>query len=93
MANHIKLVEQVEKEVSTGLPDGMDTDFLKKIPVLFKRIRELENALAPLARVYYTNSKFNLPTNEVYMTDLKRAYDVLDPAQSLVEKKTFFYPA
>lgn len=67
--------------MAMNLPDGMDEQFLKKIPFLFKRIEELESALVPFARIFKVNERFDLEMLEVYKADCKRAFDKLDSTQ------------
>lgn len=97
MPNHMLLAQSVEKEVAKGMPDGMTENFLKKLPYLLNRIKELENALAPLAGVYARNravaESHNLEMQEVYFKDLKNAFNVMDINQSYVPKKETLFPA
>lgn len=81
MPNFIEIVDGIRKEMAMHMPDGMDEQFLKKIPFLFKRIEELETALVPFARVFKVNERFSLGMLEVYKTDCKKAFDVLDSTQ------------
>jgi hypothetical protein len=84
MPNLINAVKAIKKELQTGWPFGASEAY-KRVPVLLKRIDELEAALAPFAATGAKNMKFVHPTEmtEVYMKDLIRALEFMDPKNSL----------
>jgi hypothetical protein len=94
MRNHIKLVEEVITRKNKGYPTGVDDTSLKQIPILLKRIEELENALAPFARVA---SRFDSNTQElvdVYAKDCREAFSALDLSDSIqLRPQEILYPA
>ena len=91
--NHIKLAQAVQTEVARGMPDGLSEEFLRKIPMLFNRIEELERALIPFARAFDTNKQYNKTMLDVYKKDCQAAFNMLDSTQSIVPSKKFEYPA
>lgn len=93
--NLSKLCEDIVKEYTMGMPDGVDEVFLRKLPVLFERINELEQALYPFARLG-NRSLSNAEKAELIYCNTKdcvEAYNVLDSNQAYVPKKTYYYPA
>ena len=85
MKNRITEVESIKLEFSKGMPDGLDEQFLKKIPILFERIHELEIALIPFANAYTVNQNVFKNTSHtppellnVYLENCKRAFDILN---------------
>jgi len=76
--NLIPIVEEIQREYSRGMPDGMNEDFLKRIPILFKRIGELEVALAPFARAFLNNEASTTELIYVYKNDCAKALDVIN---------------
>jgi hypothetical protein len=80
--NHIFIVEEVDKRVRTGYPNGVDETSIKQLPLLLKRIQELENALAPFARIGARSGPGELPLQNCYTKDCVEAYNVLDPSNT-----------
>lgn len=93
LRNRIGLVESIKREYAIGMPDGMNEDFLKRLPVLFKRIEELEATLTPFARAYNNNKGFNVTMLDIYKSDCEQAFDMLDPSNSVKIEKKYEYPA
>jgi hypothetical protein len=83
MANLIALVEEARKRVRAGFPEGSDNISAQQLPILLRRIDELEAALMPFARI---GSRIDSTTPELvdcYRNHCAKAYEVLDPAQSI----------
>jgi hypothetical protein len=68
-------VEKLEKYVRAGMEDGPDP-IVKNINLLFNRIKELENALIPFARVGLRDNN-GLPLTQVYHKDCQTAVNKL----------------
>jgi hypothetical protein len=81
--NHIIPVKEIEKRVSTGFPEGADVISTKQIPILLERIRELEAALAPFARIGVTLTSETPPLVDCYAKDCANAYEMLNEAASI----------
>lgn len=77
--NFIGLVNDIKKEYDRGMPNGLDEQFFKKLPHLFRRLEELETALVPFARAAVREKDFGGDVYTVNAQDCIRAYDVLDP--------------
>jgi len=84
MHNRIKTIEKIEKEVRMGYPNG-SIDAWKYIPELLARIKELENTLAPFARVGMIEERHTQPDKlvHVYLKDCLSAKDQLDSNKSI----------
>jgi hypothetical protein len=94
MPNRKVLADKVREEYKNGLPDGLDEQFMRRMPVLFDRIRELERALTPFIRAQRANEQYPKELVEVYYKDLIRARDVMDPRQSTpLPVELPYYPA
>lgn len=84
MPNLIPDVERIEKEMQLGWPHGT-YELHREIPTLLHRIRELENALIPFARVAHaegSNPNPNALVN-VYLSHCWAAFDKVDPNQGV----------
>lgn len=68
-------VEKLERYVRAGMEDGPDP-IVKNINVLFNRIKELENALLPFARMGLRDNG-GLPLIQVYHKDCHNAVNKL----------------
>lgn len=79
MQNRIAQVNDIQKRVNAGFPNGVDTESHQQIPVLLARIKELEFALLPFARIGSTLSSNEPDLRDVYTNDLRNAYDAMDP--------------
>jgi hypothetical protein len=92
--NLIKLTDEIKNEYAKAMPDGMDEKFLKKIPVLFRRIEELERALAPFGRAFLVNANFKDEMVTVYKKDCANALDMLDSGKGFeIPRLPVEYPA
>ena len=104
MPNHIALVGEFRRDVSSGMPtiDG-PTDkvvsILNRIPYLLRRIDELESALRPISHYYEVNKNSDGPTFLINKADGQRAFDVMDVTQAFSPRpmeslpKKYEYPA
>ena len=96
MANHILFVEQIEKDMRLGWPEGT-TDLYKRVPHLLARIRELENALTPFARVAARENSVTGGTGQapemqhVYTKDCQSALSVMDRGQAIQQTRDDFF--
>lgn len=83
MQNRIPDVARVEHAMRRGWPEGTD-ELHRDIPALLERVRELENALSPFARVWQSESKNPAAHPDflanVYLKHCHVASIVLDPA-------------
>ena len=84
MPNRILQVEEVQKRVKAGFPNGCDSESHPQIQNLLARIEELETALVPFARVGATLTAQEPATRDVYTADLAHAYNMLDRRQAWV---------
>lgn len=84
MTNRIPSVRRLEYAMRRGWPEGT-TELYREIPMLLARIEELENALAPFARVWQAESRVpNIHPDKlvnVYVKHCVQASDMLDPAK------------
>lgn len=87
------MVDSVKREYNMGMPDGMDESFLKRIPYLFRRIEELESALIPFARCFHTNRDVNVEMLNVYKSDCKKAFEMVDSHNAYVPEVVYEIPA
>lgn len=92
--NLMKYVEKLHKDYMRGMPDGLDEEYFKQIPLLFARIDELERALLPFAQTANRERKYGKELVEVYVKDCENAYDMvaLEKARELPEPE-IYYPA
>lgn len=85
MPNLIPQCQEIEKWIRKGMPGGVQRAH-QDIPVLLRRIRELENTLAPFARIaVFNKSVASKPDTLVHATfkDCQEAFNKLDPAQGV----------
>ena len=85
--NTIILVNQVRDRMHKGWNDGIDEKSARDIPVLLRRIDELEQALVPLAEVaqreIIDNPNGNKPLLACRRQDAFNAKDLLDINKSV----------
>ena len=81
--NYMAFVDKLQRDYNRGMPDGLDEQYLKQITYLFKRIQELEVALAPFAYTHYREGKFGGKVYSVNVESCQRAGDVLDPNNAM----------
>lgn len=77
--NKMKYAEKMMSDFRKGMPDGLDNDYFKQVPILFARIQELENALAPFAKTALRERQFKKELVEIYRSDCDHALDMLSP--------------
>ena len=75
MSNVSIEVEQIRDYMRRGMPEGGEA-VIKSIPVLFRRIEELERALVPFARQGLVDNE-GKPLINVYHKDCQTAYRTL----------------
>ena len=75
MTNHSLQVEEIKDYLRRGMPEGGEP-VIKSLPVLFRRIEELEHALVPFARQGLANNE-NKPLIYVYHKDCVTALNIL----------------
>jgi hypothetical protein len=90
--NRIPDVERIQHAMRLGWPEGT-SELHKEVPVLLKRIEELEAALVPFARVATSEAKAAAPANlvHVYLKDCVKAFDALDSRQGLRKQNDGFF--
>lgn len=84
MSNLINHVNVIREKVNAGLARMGDEDLVLEMPLLLKRIDELETALVPFARraVEAQRHGENNELLQVYAKECMNAKNVLDPAMS-----------
>lgn len=94
MQNHINIVNSIKKDIALHLPNGMDEQFLKKIPYLLKRINELELALVPFAKKHAQGGHPTTTASDVNVSrfDCEFAWQMLDPKNSVQMERKVEYP-
>lgn len=94
MPNRMKDVERIEKAMHKGWPEGT-SELHREIPVLLDRIKELENALVPFARVWIVEKNNPNAHSEflvnVYLKHCKHAFDKIDVNQAVKPKEDDFF--
>lgn len=90
--NHIPDVERIEHAMRLGWPEGT-SELHKEVPVLLKRIQELETALIPFARVATSEATAGMSANlvHVYLKDCVKAFDTLDSRQGIKKQNDGFF--
>ncbi|MBW3546493.1 MAG: hypothetical protein KY428_13000 [Bacteroidetes bacterium] len=86
MANLIKQVDAIESAMRKGWPEGT-YELHREIPILFARIKELEDALVPFARVSLVERRSNPNHNpemlvSVYLKHCNVAFEKIDSQQA-----------
>lgn len=95
MPNKIPVIERIRNAMAKGWPEGTSA-LHREMPAIFARIAELEAALEPFALIGEREQGSGLPLASVYVKDLIRAKEVLDPSkgQDVVPRDSFFdFPA
>jgi len=93
MSNVSLEVENIRDYMRRGMPEGGEP-LIKSIPVLFRRIEELERALIPFARQGIKDNE-GLPLTQVYHRDCQTAYKALSSkfAESVRPPEPEYLPA
>ena len=75
----MKYVDEVRKRAHGGWTEGVDELSIKDIPLLLRRIDELESALVPFARQSLMEKKYksNVEMVSLYRADCDRAFDTI----------------
>ena len=85
MALNLKrLAEIVVRRMQLGWADGIDPQSAKDIPLLIKRIEELETGLIPFAKIAVTqkDQSNGKPLTSCYLSDCVNALALMDPNNS-----------
>jgi hypothetical protein len=96
MPNLINEVDRIVNNMQRGWPDGTH-ELHREIPVLLARIKELEDALVPFARVWLAETSVGgVPMNseyvvQVYLRNCKTAYEQLTTENSVKPKEDNFF--
>lgn len=94
MPNFRILADNMKDQYSKGMPDGIDERYIREaIPVLFRRIEELQNALKPFAKVGLAEKGVNKELVTVYHADCDAACNVMAYENSIQPKKEEYWPA
>jgi hypothetical protein len=83
--NLSKAADDIKSYYAKGMEEGAGP-LIKDLPILFRRIEELERALAPFARIGLRDNG-NLPLIQVYHKDCKHAFETLSEKNALELKK------
>jgi hypothetical protein len=78
MNNHIFVVKEVVNRMQKNYQEGVDPISRQQIPLLMKRIFELEQSLAAFARIGSRVQHDELPMQTCYTSDCVRAAQMLD---------------
>lgn len=90
MPNLTHQVEQVQKRIKMGFPDGVDETSRTQLQVLLARIQELERALIPFARLAIRPAHDTDELIYCYRTDAIAAWQMLDSNQGIVPPQEDF---
>lgn len=90
--NVSKEVEKIKLRVGNGYPDGVDQESFKHIPLLLKRIEQLERTLTPFAKLATIEANLSNETTPCYIADCQRALLLLTEKDK-IEPVTPIYPA
>lgn len=84
MSNLIVQVEEVQNYLRREMPEGGEW-LVRRVPMLLRRIEELERALIPFARQSTREKqlKTKVPLTQVYIKDCDVAMSVLSRAASI----------
>jgi hypothetical protein len=84
VSNLIVQVEEVQDYLRREMPEGGEW-VIRRVPMLLRRIEELERALIPFARQSAREKQFKtkVPLTQVYIKDCDHAMTVLSRAASL----------
>jgi hypothetical protein len=93
MSNVSIQVEQIRDYMRRGMPEGAEP-VVKEIPILFRRIEELERSLVPFARQGLADNE-GKPLIQVYHKDCQTAYRALSSryAESIKPPEPEYLPA
>lgn len=86
-SNTMVFAEFVRDRMRKGWADGIDPQSAKDIPILIKRIEELERALKPFVSISINESRDNPNSSKPLISclreDCMHAKDVMDISKSL----------